>query len=143
MEDDYAEVLAENLEYMYNKLCCIRTFNENANSVCENDLDIYKTLLWELFICIIVYMRHIKDYAAINVLLTYTYFLETSLFGGVIKQANYTAFQHYICVPFHMPPLRCLHPQQPYERFPKFPLNSCLDPKVFRHVCFSNAYLCK
>ena len=95
MEDNYAEVLAENLEYMYNKLCCIRTFNENANSVCENDLDIYKTLLWELFICIIVYMRHIKDYAAINVLLTYTYFLETSLFGGVIKQANYTAFQHY------------------------------------------------
>ena len=80
---------------MYNKLCCIRTFDENANSVCENDIDIYKTLLWELFICIIVYMRHIKDYAAINVLLTYTYFLETSLFGGVIKQANYTAFQHY------------------------------------------------
>ena len=80
---------------MYNKLCCIRTFDENANSVCENDIDIYKTLLWELFICIIVYMRHIKDYAAINVLLTYTYFLETSLFGGVIKQANYTAFRHY------------------------------------------------
>ena len=70
--------------------------NENANSVCENDLDIYKTLLWELFICIIVYMRHIKDYAAINVLLTYTYFLETSLFGGVIKQANYTSCRDYM-----------------------------------------------
>lgn len=40
-------------------------------------------------------MRHVKDYVAINVMLTYTYFLETSIFGGIIKQNNYTAFRHH------------------------------------------------
>lgn len=58
-------------------------------------MDVYKILLWELFICVIAYLRHIKDYEAINILLTYTYFLENSLFGGEIKQTNYTTFRHH------------------------------------------------
>ena len=72
--------------------------DSRANSAYEDDLDVYKTLLWELFICVISYLRHVKDYAAINVLLTYTYFLENNLFGGAIKQANYTTFRHYSVV---------------------------------------------
>jgi len=40
-------------------------------------------------------MRHIKDYTAINVMFTYTHFLKTSIFGGDIKENNYTAFRHY------------------------------------------------
>ena len=80
---------------MYNRLTCIKTFNTFANSAPSGDFDIYKNLLWELFICAIVYMRHIKDYAAINVLLTYTYFLETNAFGGAIRQNNYTAFRYH------------------------------------------------
>ena len=78
-EDNYAEVLAEAFEYLYNKLSCIKTFDPQANSAYEDDLDVYKTLLWELFICVIAYLRHVKDYAAINVLITYTYFLENNL----------------------------------------------------------------
>lgn len=73
-EDNYAEVLAEAFEYLYNKLSCIKTFDPQANYAYEDDLDVYKTLLWELFICVIAYLRHVKDYAAINVLITYTYF---------------------------------------------------------------------
>lgn len=61
-------------------------------------MDVYKTLLWELFICVIAYLRHVKDYVAINVLITYTYFLESNLFGGAIKQANYTTFRHHSVV---------------------------------------------
>lgn len=50
----------------YNKLTCIKTFEPNANSASENDIDIFKNLIWELFNCVIVFMRHIKDYTAIN-----------------------------------------------------------------------------
>ena len=74
---------------------CVKTFNPQAYSANKNDLDVYKILLWELFICVIAYLRHIKDYEAINILLTYTYFLENSLFGGEIKQTNYTTFRHH------------------------------------------------
>lgn len=94
-DENYAEILAENFEYMYNKLTCVKTFDQSLDSASSDDLDIYKNFLWELFICVIAYMRHISDYVAINVLLTYTYFLETNPFGGMIKQKNYTAFRHY------------------------------------------------
>ena len=94
-ESNYAETLAESFEYLYNKLTCVKTFNPQACSANKNDLDVYKILLWELFICVIAYLRHIKDYEAINILLTYTYFLENSLFGGEIKQTNYTTFRHH------------------------------------------------
>ena len=83
-EDNYAEVLAEAFEYLYNKLSCIKTFDPQANSAYEDDLDVYKTLLWELFICVIAYLRHVKDYAAINVLITYTYFLENNLKWSIV-----------------------------------------------------------
>lgn len=52
VEDNYAEVLAETFEYLYNKLSCVRTFNLQASSAYETDFDVYKTLLWEVFICI-------------------------------------------------------------------------------------------
>lgn len=94
-ELDYAEILAECFETMYNQLTCIKTFEPNVGSVSDNDVDIFKNHLWELFICVIAFMRHIKDYRSINVMLTYTYFLETSIFGGAIKQNNYTAFRHH------------------------------------------------
>lgn len=94
-ESDYAETLAECFEVMYNQLTCIKTFDPNAGSASDNDLDVFKNLVWELFICVIAFMRHVKDYVAINVILTYTYFLETSIFGGIIKQNNYTSFRHH------------------------------------------------
>lgn len=94
-ETDYAEVLTDFFETMYNQLTCIKTFEPNANSVFEDDLDVFKNLIWELFICVIAYMRHIKDYSAINTMITHTYFLETSIFGGFIKQKNYTVFRHH------------------------------------------------
>ena len=95
IEPDYAEILAEFFEGMYNQLTCIRTFESNAGSASDNDLDIFRNHLWELFICVIAFLRHVKDYKAINVMLTYTYFLETSIFGGSIKPNNYTTFRHH------------------------------------------------
>lgn len=95
IETDYAEVLTECFETMYNQLTCIKTFEPNANSASSDELDVFKNLMWELFIYVIAFMRHIKDYPAINIMLTHTYFLETSIFGGSIKQKNYTAFRYH------------------------------------------------
>ncbi len=94
-EIDYAEVLTDFFETMYNRLTCIKTFEPNEGSASGDEMDVFKNLIWELFICVIAFMRHIKDYAAIHVMLTHIYFLETSIFGGSIKQNNYTVFRHY------------------------------------------------
>lgn len=94
-EPCYAEILAECFEAMYNQLACIKTFEPNAGSASDSDLDVFRIHMWELFICVIAFMRHIKDYQAINVMLTYTYFLQTNIFGGGIKPNNYTVFRHH------------------------------------------------
>lgn len=59
---------------MYNNLSCVKTFEPKAGSASEDDLDVFKSLIWELFICVVAFMRHIKDYSAINKILTHTYF---------------------------------------------------------------------
>lgn len=94
-ESNYAEILVDNFETMYNQLTCVKTFEPQANSVSRQDLDVFRNLMWELFIDMIVFMRHKKDYSAINTILTHTYFLAGNSFGGDIKICNYTAFRHY------------------------------------------------
>ena len=95
VESNYAEILADFFEEIYNQLTCIKTFEPNAGSAYDDDLDVFRNHIWELFILVIAFMRHIKDYYAINVMLEHTYFLNTSIFGGPIKQNNYTAFRHH------------------------------------------------
>ena len=94
-DSNYAEILADNFETMYNQLTCVQTFEPQTNSASRSDLEVFRNLMWELFICVIAFMRHMKDYSAINTILTHTYFLETNIFGGDIKQNNYAAFRHY------------------------------------------------
>lgn len=94
-ETDYAEILTDCFETMYNNLTCIKTFEPTASSASESDFDVFKNLIWELFICVIVFMRHMGDYLAIYTMLSHTYFLQTNIFGGDIRQDNYTAFRYY------------------------------------------------
>lgn len=67
---DYAEILAEYFERMYNKLSCIKTFEPNADSASDEELDVFRNIIWKLSICVIVFMRHAKDYRVINIMLT-------------------------------------------------------------------------
>lgn len=95
-EKDYAEILAENFEGLFNQLTCIRTFDPNANSASDIELDIFHCHIWELFICVIAYMRYVQDYASINIMLTYTYFwkpayLEVVLSKGIIRHSDIIA----------------------------------------------------
>lgn len=97
-DSDYAEILAESFEMLYNQLTCIRTFEPYAGSACYYDLAVFKIHVWELFICVIAFMRHLKDYAAINMMLTYTYFLNSDVLGNDVKPSNYMAFWDSGCV---------------------------------------------
>lgn len=94
-EPDYAEVLADCFEEMYNQLTYITTFESNAGSASANDMDVFRNHLWELFICVTAFMRHMKDYKAINVILTYTYFLKASIFDESTEPNSYFAFRHH------------------------------------------------
>ena len=90
---DYAELLADYFEKMYNDLTCPNTFNISFLS--DDDIDVFKNLIWELFIDVIAFMRYSSDYNSINLLLTNTYFLNDN---GINKPTNYTAFRHYSTV---------------------------------------------
>lgn len=94
-EPNYAEILTDFFETMYNQLTCIKTFEPNAGSASSDEMDVFKNLMWEMFICVVTFMRHIKDYSSINTMLTHTYFLGNSIFGGSIQQNNYTAFRYH------------------------------------------------
>lgn len=94
-DSDYAERLAEIFEEIFNTLTSIKTFEPTASSGCDSDVDIYKIHMWELFICVITYMRYVDDYKSINTMLTYTYFLNENTLGGCNKIKNYTEFRHY------------------------------------------------
>ena len=95
LDSNYAEMLAEIFEEIFNTLTNVKTFEPATLSGCDSDVDVYKIHMWELFICVIAYMRHMDDYKSINVMLTYTYFLNESIFGGCDKIKNYTEFRHY------------------------------------------------
>lgn len=94
-DDEYATIVADIFEKLYNTLTCVKTFEPTTMSGSDEDIDIFKIHIWELFICVTTYMLHQQDYKSLNVMLTYTYFLNTSLFGGEGKPNNYTQFRHH------------------------------------------------
>ena len=92
---DIREILCDYFEKMNNTLICIKTFKENANSCTEDELEIYKIYIWELFICTVTCLRHYERYDILNGMLSNTYFLNESVFGGRVKPFNYAKFYHY------------------------------------------------
>lgn len=94
-EDNYAEILAEIFQQLYNSLTCIKTFDSTRMSGSEDEIDLFKIHIWELFVCTVAFMRHIEDYKGLNVLISYTYFLNKSVLGGAQQISNYTQFRHY------------------------------------------------
>lgn len=94
-EEHYAEILTDIFEDLYNELTCVKTFSSEAMTGSDNDIDVFKSFIWELYICIIAYMRYVEDYKSIHTMVTRTYFLKTSIFGGQVKVTNYTQFRHH------------------------------------------------
>jgi len=94
-ELNFSEMIADSFERMYNTLTTAKGFNPNAMQACDADYEIYKIHIWELFICVIAFLRHKQNYGAINGLLQYTYFLTSSCLDSVVKPANYCRFRFH------------------------------------------------
>lgn len=91
----FSEIMCDTFEKLHNTLTCAKGFDKNAMSASDSDYEIYHIHIWELFICVIAYLRHIKDYQAINDILTHTYFLTSSCLDSTVSATNYCRFRFY------------------------------------------------
>lgn len=94
-ELSFSDVICGTFEKMYNTLTNGKGFCTQPFSTSDNDYELYKILIWELFICTIVYLRHVEDYREINGIVTNTYFLNLSWYGEAAVAKNYCQFRHY------------------------------------------------
>lgn len=94
-ELSFSNVICDAFEKMHNTLTCAKGFDPNAFSAREYDYDIFKIHIWELFICMIAYLRHIEDYKTINAIITNTYFLTKSSLSDSIEPRTFCSFYHY------------------------------------------------
>ncbi|MCH5200720.1 MAG: toll/interleukin-1 receptor domain-containing protein [Oscillospiraceae bacterium] len=94
-ECDIGSIIAEAFETMYNTLIYAKTYSKNACSCNDYEFEIYKCHIWELFICVVTFLRFYKQYKSLNHILTNTYFLITSPLEGRKIPTNYSAFRHW------------------------------------------------
>lgn len=94
-EESFADVISDTFEKMYNALTNGKGMGRTTYSVSGNDYEIYKILIWELFICTIAYLRHVEDYKSINGIVSRTYFLNVSWNDGSVTPYNYCKFRHH------------------------------------------------
>lgn len=94
-ELSFSDVMCHAFERLYNSLTNGRGMGLSTYSISDNDYELYKILIWELFICTIAYLRHVEDYKEINSMITNTYFLDTSWRGENAVAKNYCEFNHY------------------------------------------------
>ena len=79
--DDFGVTMADEFERLYNVLYNAYTFDPIALSCGENEYDLFRLHIWELFVCTVTYMLHFELYEDIHDLLVHTYFLQTSGMG--------------------------------------------------------------
>ncbi len=93
-ELSFSDTMCSVFEKMYNALTNGRGFGTETYSINDKDYEIYKILIWELFICTIAYLRHIENYKEINGLVTNTYFLNLSWQSEMTEAKNYCQFRY-------------------------------------------------
>lgn len=93
-ELSFSDVMSNAFENMYNSLTSGTGFGSTV-STNENDYEIYKILIWELFICTIAYLRYVGDYQEINGLVSNIYFLHSFWWGESAVEKNYCEFRHH------------------------------------------------
>lgn len=95
-DDCYSDWIIEFIEDGYNFTTNLNNLADGkVTSSSESDIDIFKIHWWEVFIFTFVYLRHIKDYKAMNNMLTHTYFLNRNAYGSQMEICNYTEFRHH------------------------------------------------
>lgn len=91
----FSDVMCNAFEQMYNTLTNGRRFNPKSYSLNSDDYEIYKILIWELFICTIAYLRYEQDYKEINNMVSNTYFLVDNYYSDTVSAHNYCTFRHH------------------------------------------------
>lgn len=89
------EKLAYGLEYLYNNLCSLTSAPSSTTGYNRESFDLFKTHMWELFICVNTFLLHYKKYHDINALLTHTYFLAYNPLSTEEQPCCYDKFRFY------------------------------------------------
>lgn len=94
MELDFSKIVIDNFEEIYNDFMSYYPDN-GQNGSYGRDYEILKLHIWELFICVITFLRHYKDYGAIHKLVSHTYFLKNSYYECSLEARSYTVFYEW------------------------------------------------
>lgn len=94
-ELQFSDVICGFFERIHNTLTCGINFNPQSYSPNDGDYEIFNIHIWELFICTIVYLRHIENYREINGIVANTYFLTTVHYNNDVIAKNYCAFRFH------------------------------------------------
>lgn len=89
LTEHFGSTMADEFERIYNSLYCAKAFNPQSMSCGENEFDLFRIHVWELFICTVTYMLHYEMYFDIHDLLVHTYFLRTSGLGEESRPFSY------------------------------------------------------
>lgn len=90
-----SDILCDIFERMYNTLLDRKWLSVKPYSSRDYDIEIYKCLIWELFVCTVAYLRHVEDYKSINGIVVNTYFLNSYSSSEKAIPRNYCHFRHY------------------------------------------------
>ena len=76
--DRFGANIADEFERLYNALFNVYTYTPNAASCGNDDFDLFRLHIWELFVCAVTYLLHFELYEDIHDLLVHTYFLRNN-----------------------------------------------------------------
>lgn len=91
----FSDIICGAFEKMYNTLTNAKGFDPEACSANDSNFEIYHIHIWELFICLIAFLRNRQKYSDIHSILTNTYFLLDSHLSDTVNQANYCGFRFH------------------------------------------------
>ncbi len=95
LECDFAEVICKALEKIHNTSLSAEFHSPGEKHAKDITFEIYRIHIWELFICIITFLRHKERYKDIHIILNNTFFLNKSLLNGNIEAVRYLEFYHW------------------------------------------------
>lgn len=87
--EHFGSTMADEFERLYNVLYCAKTFDPQTMSCGQNEFDLFRIHIWELFVCTVTYMLHYEMYTDIHDLLEHTYFMRVSGIGEEKRPVSY------------------------------------------------------
>lgn len=95
VRDDFGSYMADTFEKLYNTLFNAKTFNPETVSCGNEEFDIFRLHIWELFVCTATYMLHNELYTDLHNLLYHSYFLRRSGLDDSTEATSYESFRFH------------------------------------------------